>query len=492
MANETTPPLRSRGPTRAEARFNVTLSVLSLMAIVVMVNFIAMRNPRILSLSDAHFQKLSPVTTQVLSTITNDVDIILYFDRESPLFTYAETLLRQYHDANSHIRLETVDYTIRPARAEKVKQLFRLGPNVKDAVLFTNGKDQKIVRQAQLSQYNADDLVAGRTKTVKRKAFNGESHFTSALLAVSRVKNPYVAYITGYGDYHNPTNISANVGYSAFTDLLQKQNTKVGAIHLPTVKEIPGNVKAVIIPGIGNSVPDADQAKLDRYLEGGGRMLVMFRLDTDTGLERMLYKWGVEVQKKMVLDASQGTAGGALALFPENFESHPIVRPLRQENLPVVFSSPRPVRSTAANQAADAPQVVELLRTSTQGLEITDIPNRKRLKDDKAGSIPVAAVVEKGGIQGVTEGSTRIVVFGDSLCFANNNLMQAGNYDLAWNTMSWLLDQSQLLGIAPQPVTEYQFSLTKGQAGKLRWIFLAGIPGGILFFGWIVWLRRQT
>ncbi|MGB0578179.1 MAG: Gldg family protein [Limisphaerales bacterium] len=492
MADETPPPIPVRGPSRSEARFNVALSILSLLAIVLMVNYIALRHPRVISLSDEHFQELSPVTLQVLGTVTNDIDVIVFFDSESPLYTHVETMLRQYRDANRRIRLETVDYNKKPTRAEKIKEVYRLGPNVKDAVIFSNGTNHKLVPKGQLSQYNTDELVAGRTKSVKRKAFTGESFFTSALASVSHTRNPYVAYITGYGNYHSPTNVGSVVAYSAFTDLLQKQNTKVGAIELKAVAEIPREVKVVILPGLGGTLAEEDIIKLDRYLEAGGRMLVLFRIKPDTGLELLLRKWGVEVSKKMVLDRAQTTAGGTLILFPEEFGSHPILRPLRQANSAVVFSAPRPVRSTLSNQAADAPQVLELLRTSVNGVEMTDYENRVALKGDREGNIPVAAVVEKGGIQGVTEGSTRIVVLGDSLCFANNNLMQAGNYDFAWNTMSWLIDQDELIGIAPQPVTEYQFSLTKQQANNLRWIYLAGIPGGILFFGWIVWLRRQN
>ena len=33
--------------------------------------------------------------------------------------------------------------------------------------------------------------------------------------------------------------------------------------------------------------------------------------------------------------------------------------------------------------------------------------------------------------------------------------------------------------------------MTAKQMQTVQWIFLGGIPGGILFLGWIVWLRRQ-
>ena len=345
MAKTSHPPVETAGPSWAGARFNVALSVLSMLAIVVMVNYISMRHPHLKSLSADRYQPLSSVTVQVLKTITNDVDIILFFDPERPLFSHVETLLRQYRDYNPHLRLETVDYLRHPARAEDVKNKFNLGPNTTDAVLFVGPERLKIIRQSELSEYNTDDLIAGRTKTVTRKAFRGEAHFTSALLAVTRAQIPEVRYLTGFGDYHNPTNFSAVTGYSSFSRMVSEHNAVLGAIDIRT-HEIPASCKLLIVAGVSHEIPDAAQAKLDRYLENGGRMLVLFRINANSGLERLLYRWGIEVQNKLVIDRDQTTEQSYLIVNSDGYGSHPIVRPLRQELLPLLLFHPRPIRST--------------------------------------------------------------------------------------------------------------------------------------------------
>jgi hypothetical protein len=493
MANPSDQLNEAAGPSRTGARFNVSVSVLSMLAIVLMLNYLAMRHSRLISLSVDRYQPLSSVTVQVLKTVTNDVDIILYFDPETPLFSHVETLLRQYRDANPHLNLETVDYVRHPARAEEVKTRFNLGPNMTDSVLFVRAEHFKIVRQSELSEYNTDDLVSGRTKTVKRKAFRGESHFTSALLAVTHTQRPEVRYLAGFGDYHSPTNFGSQLGYSSFSRLLYEHNARIGPVDISGTNTIPAECQLLVLPGLVDQVPEAAQAKLDRFLENGGRMLVLFKYDSATGLERLLYRWGVDVQRKLVVDSGQSGDKSLIIVDPSNFGSHPVVQPLRQANRALALMAPRPVRSTTLNQAADAPQVIELLHTSTQGVAITDYRNGLNVNSqtDYRGKIPLAVSVEKGGILGVSEGSTRLVVIGDSHCFANQNLPHYGNRDFAWNIVSWLLDQSELLGIAPQPVKEFHFTLTDNQMTALQWIFLAGIPGGILILGWIVWARRQ-
>jgi hypothetical protein len=46
-------------------------------------------------------------------------------------------------------------------------------------------------------------------------------------------------------------------------------------------------------------------------------------------------------------------------------------------------------------------------------------------------------------------------------------------------------------GIMPRPVKEYRLSMTQAQRSTVRWILLAGIPGGVLLFGLVVWSRRR-
>jgi hypothetical protein len=106
--------------------------------------------------------------------------------------------------------------------------------------------------------------------------------------------------------------------------------------------------------------------------------------------------------------------------------------------------------------------------------------------------------VEKSALKGVVpeRGATRILAVGDSL-FLDNQLMDldydAPNRDFAGYAVNWLLDRTLLLeGIGPRPVSEYRLVMTKSQVQALQWILLAAMPGGILLFGGLVWLRRRS
>src|SRR5205823_4150032 len=108
---------------------------------------------------------------------------------------------------------------------------------------------------------------------------------------------------------------------------------------------------------------------------------------------------------------------------------------------------------------------------------------------------PLMVAVEKGAIQGViTErGATRIVVTGDSLFLANGWIdLPVGNRDFADAAINWLLNRAQLLeGIGPRSVKEYKIVMTNAQLQQAEWVLLAGLPGGVLTLGGMVWLRRR-
>ncbi|MBG86696.1 MAG: hypothetical protein CMO80_07335 [Verrucomicrobiales bacterium] len=474
------------GPSATGARFNVMLGTISLIAIVVMVNYIASRHPIKWSISADRYQPLSPVTLQILKSVSEEVNVIIYFDPSSPLFGHVQSLLHQYHEVNPKIAIEEVDYVTEPARAEAIKTEHGLGPSMRDLIIFTHKGRTRIVRHSQLAEYDSEELL--KTRTVKRKEFTGEAHFTTALLAVHDAKKRVAGYLIDHGEHGS--GMDRENDYGQFLKLLQDHNVSVGNVRLAGLKEIPDELQLLIVAGSDAKISEENQAKLHRYLESGGRMLVLFRYRGRSELERLMDRWGVEVQNRRVVDPTQQNQQ-AVAAYPE--VAHETVRALTQRQMGIAMALPRPVRAKDGNKTADAPQVVELAKTTKQGIAVVDYENGLRYDErtDETGAIPLIAAVEKGSIMGVSEGSTRMIVVGDSHCFDNFMLPQGGNRDFAWNAVSWLLDQSELIGITPQPIREYRFSMTAKQLQTVQWIFLAGIPGGVLFLGWIVWLRRQ-
>jgi hypothetical protein len=70
----------------------------------------------------------------------------------------------------------------------------------------------------------------------------------------------------------------------------------------------------------------------------------------------------------------------------------------------------------------------------------------------------------------------------------------AANHAFAFQTLDWLLQRPGEVDptIAAQPINEHTLFMPYAQRARLRWLFLAAMPGSVLFLGALVWLRRRS
>src|SRR5437867_505267 len=86
------------------------ISVTALLAIVVMVNYLAVRHFHRYHFGSQTRPPLSPESLGVLRGLTNDVRVVILFDRDESLYPDVSALLSEYHHASPRLRLEYVDY----------------------------------------------------------------------------------------------------------------------------------------------------------------------------------------------------------------------------------------------------------------------------------------------------------------------------------------------------------------------------------------------
>jgi len=115
-------PLTFSPARRWSARCAVLVSCVCVLAIVAMVNYASQRyfSKRFFLSSQTEVQ-LSEQTLGLLRNLTNEVDVILYYDREEALFPTISALLNEYQLACPQIHVRTVDYLRDPAEAAEVK-----------------------------------------------------------------------------------------------------------------------------------------------------------------------------------------------------------------------------------------------------------------------------------------------------------------------------------------------------------------------------------
>jgi len=117
---------------------NVLASSAALLALVVMVNYLASRHfKRYQWMVDERF-RLSPLTLKWLDSLTNPVKVIVFFDPDNSLFSSVKGLIKEYQLACPKLDVEFVDYLNAPDRADWIKAQYKiLSTTDKNFVLFS-------------------------------------------------------------------------------------------------------------------------------------------------------------------------------------------------------------------------------------------------------------------------------------------------------------------------------------------------------------------
>jgi hypothetical protein len=474
---------------------NVLLSIVAVLALVGMVNYLAARHFQRIPVSTLAQKELSAQTRRILQSVTNNVTVTVYYDRTDELYEMVNGLLKEYKFANGRVAVETVDYVKDPAAAQRVKAQYQLASEQKNVVIFECNGNKKIIYEKELSDLDLEPLISGRSREVRRSAFKGELLFTSAIYSVTSPRALKAYFLKGHGE-HSPQSTDKDFGYSRFAGLLADNNVDWATLSLVGTNDVPTDCSVLIIAGPQTTLPGDELAKIESYLNNGGRALLLFNVgsaERNTGLEELLANWGVNVHKAVVWDRLNSSNNQDLVT--EYFGTHPISAPLLGSSLHMVLPRPLSKASRGAHRT-DAPNVSELVSTSPQAKIVTDVRNSVPYPGptDIQTNVTIAVAVEKGKLQGLTadRGTTRAVVVGDSIFWNNNMLDSAANRDFAGLTVNWLLDRSQLLGsLAPRPIPQFRVIMTEKQMSSVRWILLFGMPGSVLLLGSVVWVRRR-
>jgi hypothetical protein len=295
--------------------FHVVWSSLALLAVIGMLNYLAHRHNHRLYLSQVSSQKLTPLTLQTLSKLTNTVKVICFFDRREPLFGAVASLLKEYQARSTKIELEFVDYRM-PGRAETVRAQYKLAVEGESSrVIFDSAGQVRTVLSTELSEFGVTP-----EKEIMRTGFRGEQLFTSAILNViqNRAVNAY--FLQGHGEHALNDD---SQGYGRLIKLLENNNIQVRALgSLLGTNGVPADCGLLIVGGPTRKFEPEEVTHIERFLARGGRMLALFSIYArvvPTGLEQLLYRWNIRVGFDYVQDQGQGQSGEENIIVTGNF-----------------------------------------------------------------------------------------------------------------------------------------------------------------------------
>jgi len=491
--------------------------VLLVVALIVILNYFGMKYYQRWDWTGSKLYSLSEKTVSVLAGLDADVTATMFLQPGSNLYDPAKELLERYAARSPHVTLRTVDPQRNLIEAKKLVDQY--GLTSLNVVVFEASGDRRVVEESSLADFDYSGMQYGAQPTMT--AFKGEEAFTSAIVALVEKTKPKVLFTTGHGE--RSLDDFDETGLSRIKDLLGKENMDLESWASLGQADVPPGTDLLVVAGPRVNFVAPELAAFDRYLDQGGRMLVLVdpELDTQgglvaTGIEPWLAKRGVELGNDLVVDPSSTLPFfGAETIFVRAIGSHPIVKSLVQADYPVIFALARSVHAGAVPAELEAKT---LLQTTSDGWGETDLKNLKAVAKgtaDTAGPVPVgvavSAAAEKpkspddeldemeheneaakaGDDSAAAKPKWRLAVFGDSDFATNGELSNVGNPTLVANTFNWLLERQNLLGIGPKKPEQVRISLTPGELSAITWGTLLGLPALAVAAGVLVWSRRR-
>lgn len=456
---------------------NAFILTISVIGIVCLVNYMVHRYNVRWDLTQNKTFSLSEQTIKILSNLDDEVKITLFFGVQNSAKQQVIDLIGNYkYYAGDNLSYEVVDPFRSPGKA----------------------------RQYEVKFDGTTILEFGK----KKKSITGtaEQDFTSALLNITKDSIPKIYFLQGHGEL-DPDGFDQMKGMSSLKQLLEKENYVTEKLYLIEKKVIPSDARVLVVAGPQKPLLSVERDQIKKFIDQGGKALVLLSPQVTTGLESMLATYGVKLGNNLVIDpASNFWGGDALSPAVRNYKYHEITKDLKAFTI-----FPRARSVNLEKKLPDGITGTELAQTSPQSWGETDLKELRKIKRDQAdmgGPLSLAVSLKKEVKSPEKKDDkkddkdnkdkkddkakeTRLVVIGNTLFAANAMSKAPGNSDFFMNTVAWLAQEEDLISIRAKAPDQRQIELTNQQLGFIRNVSIFVIPALVLILGFFVWWQRR-
>ena len=442
---------------------------------------------------------LSATTKRVLGNLQKPVRIVVFFSSSSPIAADVMNLLHEYsYASNKMVDVEVVDpfHAMTLARAREIATQYKLRDN-DNVIILDYGGRVKFVSASQMAEFEPSLNLLDQPRM---KNFKGEAAITGALLEITEDGSNQIYSISGHGE----TTLDADPALSGLKDYIERQNIKVSPLKLTDVELIPQDAKALFIVAPKYDFSEADLTALRAYWEKRekpGRIFVFLEPDSPTPkLCALLSELGIVVNDDRVLRTmpvrlATGIFRGVLKEITGDFVTgSPITKRLNNVNASFTGGVTQSLTLDTERSKAGGIKLKPLIQASKGFWGETRYTESAVYFDPKEDHIdPVVAVsAEKDAPTDdrVRVDSSRLIVVGSSAFLSNQTITEA-DMDFVLNSLNWLLDREEVIGIAPKVAHNLSLNLTQAQLSLIALLVMGAIPGCAALLGFIVWLKRR-
>ena len=471
---------RSNSPTARRRRkygINVTLMLATFIAILGVVNFIALRADVRVDTTFSQQFTLAGQTRTVLDDLEHKVEATAFFvDR----FEDADPLQSALHDRTESLLREFE--RVAPGRFS-----YRFVDPETDPVLAS----EKGVDRYPGVLFESEEAGA---RYFAPAASNVEQGFLTGLLVASGVAQKTVYVLTGHGELAtDDAGVASNRGFALAVEGLRNDSYRVTALNLQAEEAVPDDAAALIIPSPMTALTGGEPEALSSYLKGGGGILALLEPEADESWRSWVQEWGVSVSDDYVIDSGSHVAGtpGIPLITPSQYAAPYITGQLDSS----LFPGLAPVGLVTDPQLMPTLVDLDFLAVTTPvSFASAQLSATAPGSDDLTGPFLVGVIMRMVGP--LTEPPPSVAdanvgtlsVFGDGE-FASNRFFPAlSNGDLFLNVVNEIAGDVPLVPVRAKPLefralvlTDQQFTLAR----LLGWLGLPVIALGLAVTAWV-------
>ena len=453
-------------------------TVVVVLGLLVAVNFIAARRNKTWDITSKKVNSLAPQTTSALQGLKEKVTALSFADPKEPMYGAMEALLQRYR-TEAPDRFEYAFKT--PLKAPDLVQKYQLRQG-QNAIVLTRGEGA------------AESHVTVPVPT--------EQELTNGLLKLSAVGEKKVYFLVGHGEWALEAAQGPEAGGSPPTESsiseLKRDLTQDGyapeALNLLGKSAIPDDASVVIIAGPRQALSQPEVDAVKKYLAEGGRLAFFADDKADSGLDKVLAEYGLQVDQGLVAD-TQFPVESPYDIPSLYYGNHEITRLLRSQPLNVEFIFTRGLTLLRDGVPSGVKSEPLVLSSPQAWVELTPDQDPQPSSGEKTGQIVIAAVSTRPvapDVQKKRNDETRVIVFGDSTLLVDAYWGHQGNRNLVLNAVAWGSNQFQKVTIRPPDRDISVIDLDEKMRSRIRLIAVDLLPMTVLGLGLAIWLTRRN
>ncbi len=431
--------------------------------IIVIVNLIAGQIPekyRNLDVSSTKIYDISKTSKKLLQNVKDNVTFTVLANKEETDERIV-TFLSKYAALSSKISVEWIDPVLHPSALKEY--------DAAENSIVVSCEDTGKTKVVSFSDIIVADMSSYYyTGTVSEARFDGEGQLSSAVNYVTSDVERKIYQTSGHGEQTLSSTIQ---------DLMEKNNYTLEGVNTVMNPTIPEDCELLLMYAPSSDLTEDEKKSVETYLKEGGKLMLLLGATNSTELPNLasvMKTYGMESVDGYIADTQRSYQNNYYCFFPQLAASGELTNGMESQMLLLLNTH----GMTISDPERESISATSFLTTSDNAYAVTED------SQSDAGSYVLGAVAQ--------EDSARFTVISAGSLISTeitDTFPQLENTKLFMNAVAANFDGTEDLSIEAKSLAPVYNTMQ--HAGVLSILVIFILPLGVLFGGFVVWMKRR-